>query len=53
MIETLLHRKNGFADVSKNLAEYGYLKIILLKSNYVERLNVDGDAVKNFNILAI
>jgi len=48
----LLHGKNGFAEVSKNLGTDP--KIILLEheNNSVERFNVGDNAVKSFNILA-
>jgi len=49
-----VHGKNGFAEVSKNLANTD-LKILLYhQNNYVELLNVDADkATKSFNILTI
>ena len=45
------HGKNDFAEISKSLIKD--LKIILDHQNNVECLNVDDNAVKNFNILAI
>jgi len=49
-----VHRKNGFVEISKNLAQYTDLKIILLnhQNNYVERLNINDKVAKSFNILA-
>jgi len=52
-VRILIHGKNGFADVSKNLARYS-LEIILLdhQNNYVEYFNIFDNAEKCFNILA-
>jgi len=51
----LVHGKNSFVEISKNLARYRYTKIILLdyQNNYIERLNIDNKVAKSFNILAI
>jgi len=53
-INPFIHGKNGFVEVSKNLAGYKSLKIILLdcQNDYVKRLNIFDDAVKYFVILA-
>jgi len=45
-----LHGKNGFAEVSKNLARYRS-ENNCVGNNYVERFNVTDNAVKSFNIL--
>jgi len=41
----LVHRKIGFIEVSKNLARYRF------ESNYIERLRIDDNAAKNFDVL--
>jgi len=48
----ILHEKNGFAGVSKNIAQIADLKMILLnhQNTYVECLSVDNNLTKSFNI---
>jgi len=48
------HGKNSFAEKSKNLAGYRSKNIFVIdhQNNYIEALNVDDKAAKNFNIPA-
>jgi len=48
-----MYGKNGFAEVSKNLAKYSSRIILFDQNSYVERLSINDNAVKNFNTLAI
>jgi len=41
----LVHRKIGFIEVSKNLVRHEF------ESNYIERLRIDDNAAKNFDVL--
>jgi len=42
------YRKNGFAEVSKNLARYRFENNLFDQYNYVGRLSVDENAAKRF-----
>jgi len=48
-----LHRKNDFAELSKNLPGYRSENNFVKSSKiYIERLSIDDNTVKSFNILA-
>jgi len=48
----MLHGKNGFAEVCKNLAKYRTENNLDHQNNYVGRLSVDDNAVKCFYVLS-
>jgi len=51
-----IHRKNAFAEISKNLAKYGFINNFVVcvnhQNNSVENSNMTSNATKNFDILA-
>jgi len=54
IIETSIHRKNEFAEISKNLIRYrSENNFVRPQNNCVRNLNMMSNAAKNFDILSV